>query len=76
MDSESESAIQLVLRNAFKSSTVLLIAHRLNGLQQVDRIFVMEDGKIVEEGTPFELSTNNESKFYAMLEEQQNPMMS
>lgn len=73
MDSDSESAIQLVLRNAFKSSTVLLIAHRLNGLQQVDRIFVMDNGKIVEQGPPAELSNNNESRFYAMLEEQQSP---
>lgn len=72
LDSDSENAIQLVLRNSFKSSTVLLIAHRLHGLQQTDRIFVIENGQIVEEGKPHELARDHNSRFYAMLDEQQN----
>lgn len=72
LDSSSEQAIQLVLQHAFKNSTVLFIAHRLNGLQQVDRIIVMEDGEIVEEGAPQALSNDINSRFHAMLEEQQN----
>lgn len=72
LDSNSEHAIQLVLRNAFKCSTVLLIAHRLNGIQQVDRILVIEDGKIAEEGSPSLLGCNVDSRFHAMVKEQQN----
>lgn len=71
LDIESENAIQVVLRNSFKSSTVLLIAHRLHGLQQTDRIMVIERGHIVEEGGPRDLANDHHSKFYAMLEEQQ-----
>lgn len=71
MDSDSENAIQLILRNAFDCSTVLLIAHRLNGLQQTDRVFVVDDGQIVEEGHPQQLAEDTESRFYALLEEQQ-----
>lgn len=72
LDADSENAIQLILRNAFKSSTVLLIAHRLHGLQQTDRIIVIDNGQIVEEGRPQELAQDSSSKFCAMLEEQQN----
>lgn len=71
LDSDSENAIQLILRNAFESSTVLLIAHRLNGLQQTDRILVVDNGEIVEEGKPQELAKDSESRFYGLLQEQQ-----
>ncbi|XP_062548884.1 ATP-binding cassette sub-family C member 10 [Armigeres subalbatus] len=72
LDYEAESAIQLVLKNAFRGRTVILIAHRLNGLQNTDRIIVMKDGEIAEQGTPRELALNEESLFHSMLQEQQN----
>lgn len=72
LDTDSEAAIQIVLRNAFKSSTVLFIAHRLKGLQNMDSIIVMDNGEIIEEGSPRELGSNTESIFYSMLQEQQN----
>lgn len=72
LDTDSEAAIQIVLRNAFKSSTVLFIAHRLKGLQNMDSIIVMDNGEIIEEGSPGELGSNTESVFYSMLQEQQN----
>lgn len=71
LDSDSENAIQLILQNAFKSSTVLLIAHRVNGLQQTNRLLVIDDGQIVEDGNTQELADNRESRFHALLEEQQ-----
>ena len=71
LDSDSENAIQLILQNAFKSSTVLLIAHRLNGVHQTNRLLVVDDGQIIEDGNPKELATDRESRFYALLEEQQ-----
>lgn len=67
LDPESEAAIQIALKNAFKSSTVLYIAHRLKGLETMDRIFVMDNGSIVEQGTPNELIENEESIFSGML---------
>lgn len=71
LDSESENAIHLILRNAFESSTVLLIAHRLNGLQATNRVFVVDDGEIVEDGYSQVLATDPTSRFYALLQEQQ-----
>ncbi len=72
LDFESELAIQIVLRNAFRTSTVLIIAHRLNGLQNTDRIIVIEEGKIMEEGSPRELAANESSYLANMLLEQKN----
>lgn len=66
MDNDSEMAIQLVLRNAFKSSTVLLISHRLT-LQQTDRIIVMDRGEIVEQGKSNVLANDTSSMFHGML---------
>lgn len=73
LDSDSDAAIQLILRNAFESSTVLLIAHKLKGLQQTDRVFVVDDGEIVEEGNTRDLAIDKESKFHALLQEQKTP---
>ncbi|XP_021703912.1 multidrug resistance-associated protein 7 [Aedes aegypti] len=72
LDYEAESAIQLVLKNAFRGRTVILIAHRLNGLQNTERIIVMKDGEIAEQGTPRELALNEDTLFHSMLQEQQN----
>lgn len=72
LDSESAAAIQSVLRTAFRTSTVLLIAHRLNGLQHANRIIVMQKGGIVEEGTPANLADDKSSQFSRMLDEQMN----
>lgn len=72
LDPESENAIQSILRTAFRTSTVLLIAHRLNGLQHANRIIVMNRGYIIEQGDPRVLANDTGSQFYAMLEEQMN----
>ena len=51
LDSESEVEIQKALRELMKGKTVIAIAHRLSTLREMDRIIVLESGKIAEEGT-------------------------
>ena len=51
LDSESEKYIQSSLKNLMQNKTVIAIAHRLSTLREMDRIIVLENGKIVEEGT-------------------------
>ena len=55
LDSESEFLIQQAIENLMKDRTVFMIAHRLSSIINSDRIIVLEDGKIVDEGTNEEL---------------------
>jgi len=51
LDSESEQYIQKSLKKLMKNKTVIAIAHRLSTLREMDRLVVMDNGKIVEEGS-------------------------
>lgn len=50
LDSESEVAIQKALHELMAGKTVIAIAHRLSTLREMDRIIVLENGKIIEDG--------------------------
>lgn len=51
LDTESEREVQKALENLMKNRTTLVIAHRLSTIKNVDRIIVVKDGRIVEEGS-------------------------
>jgi len=55
LDSEVEAAIQETLYGVMEGKTVIAIAHRLSTIARMDRIVVLDDGRIVEEGTHAEL---------------------
>lgn len=55
VDAKTDEAIRTRLRTAAGGATLILIAHRVATLMQADRIIVLEDGQIVESGTPDEL---------------------
>jgi subfamily B ATP-binding cassette protein MsbA len=55
LDSESESLVQKALGNLMKGRTTFVVAHRLSTIGLADRIVVITDGQIVEEGRHEEL---------------------
>ena len=57
IDVETEAALHLALKRLTRGKTVLLIAHRLSTIEQADRIVVMEEGAVAEQGTRDELLT-------------------
>jgi len=55
LDSESEALIQSSMKTVMQGKTVIAIAHRLSTLASLDRLLVLEKGKVVEDGTHNEL---------------------
>jgi ATP-binding cassette subfamily B protein len=51
LDSESEQAISQAVSAVSRNRTTLIIAHRLSTVRNADRIIVMEDGEIIDQGT-------------------------
>jgi len=55
LDSESEVAVQKALGSLMQNKTSIVIAHRLSTIQKMDRILVLNDGKVVEDGSHSQL---------------------
>ncbi len=58
IDTESEIRIQKAIDKVTKGRTSIVIAHRLSTIQKADKIIVLEKGKIIEQGTHFQLLEN------------------
>jgi ABC-type multidrug transport system fused ATPase/permease subunit len=71
LDGDTEAAIHSALQQQLGDKTLIIIAHRLSTLRDVDRIVVMEEGHVVEEGAPEDLLKQSSSKFKAMWESDQ-----
>jgi ABC-type multidrug transport system fused ATPase/permease subunit len=65
LDTESEQQVQKALEVLMKGRTTLVVAHRLSTIQNADRILVMENGRVCEEGTHTTLLNLN--RVYARL---------
>ncbi|MBQ7074861.1 hypothetical protein IJM86_07640 [bacterium] len=59
LDSESEVLIQEAMEEVMKNKTCIVIAHRLSTIRKMDKIVVMEKGKIIEKGSHNELLNLN-----------------
>ena len=59
LDVENETYIQEALNSLIKDKTVIIIAHRMRTIRNVDKIIVLDDGRIVEEGNPNNLYAEN-----------------
>ncbi|KAF4526522.1 hypothetical protein B566_EDAN005889 [Ephemera danica] len=66
IDLQTDDLIQKTIRDEFKDCTVLTIAHRLNTIMDSDRVLVLENGRLVETGSPDDLLRTQGSRFRAM----------
>merc|ERR1712232_237728 len=67
IDGESDGEIQTMLKEAFQGCTVLTIAHRIDTILWYDKALVLDEGKVLEFGSPKELSSRRNSEFSALL---------
>jgi ABC-type multidrug transport system fused ATPase/permease subunit len=72
IDVHTEKIIQKLIKNEFKNSTVITVAHRLNTIIKSNKILVMSYGSVVEFDSPKVLMNNSESAFYSLLKEFNN----
>ena len=66
LDVENETKVQGALSRLLSGKTVLVIAHRMRTVEAADKIVVLSDGKVVEEGSPAELFAKENSLFSRM----------
>lgn len=66
LDVESETKVQSALSKLIEGKTVLVIAHRMRTVEAADKIIVLVDGKVAEEGNPRELMSREDSIFAGM----------
>jgi ATP-binding cassette, subfamily B (MDR/TAP), member 1 len=69
LDSESEKAVQEALGHTTTGRTTIAIAHRLSTIQNADVIFVLEGGRVVEEGNHEELM-GRQGKYWGLAQSQ------
>ncbi len=68
LDSASEALIQEAMEELMKNKTVIVIAHRLSTIRKMDRIIVIDKGKIIEQGTHQELIAKTKGKYKELWE--------
>jgi ATP-binding cassette subfamily B protein len=66
LDAESEKVVQEALNTLMEGRTSIIIAHRLATIREVDQIFVIENGAVVEQGTHEELSAKDEGLYNSL----------
>lgn len=72
VDLETDRLIQKTIRSAFRQSTVITIAHRIDTIMDSDRVLVLGGGEVLEFDGPHKLMEDKSSHFYHLASSQQN----
>ena len=72
LDVENETKVQAALSRLLVGKTVLVIAHRMRTIEAADKIVVLKDGTVAEQGTPRDLMQSEGGLFRRMVELQRS----
>ncbi|KAK8035547.1 multidrug resistance-associated protein [Apiospora rasikravindrae] len=72
VDPTTDATMQRVIRECFKEQTIIMIAHRLKGLLDFDRVAVLDSGRLIEVGAPKDLLSDAASSFRALYQRHEN----
>ncbi|XP_017230206.1 ABC transporter B family member 2 isoform X2 [Daucus carota subsp. sativus] len=75
LDVESERIVQSALDRLMQNRTTIVVAHRLSTIKNADQISVLQDGKMVEQGTHATLVENRDGPYYRLISLQQQQQM-
>lgn len=67
LDNENERLVQTAIENLHGELTILVIAHRLSTVQKADQVVLIEEGQIVEKGSPAELASREQGAFRKLM---------
>jgi ATP-binding cassette subfamily B (MDR/TAP) protein 1 len=73
LDVESERVVQQALDKLMQNRTTIIVAHRLSTIRNADQISVLQDGKIIEQGTHSSLMENIDGAYFKLASLQQQP---
>ncbi|MBV9593192.1 MAG: ATP-binding cassette domain-containing protein, partial [Actinobacteria bacterium] len=76
LDVPTERAVQRALRTVLHERTALIIAHRLSTVEIADRVLVLDEGRVVEDGSPAELIARGTGQFAALHESWRESLVS
>ena len=68
---ENENAIMSNLKRCFSQKTMILVSHRLNVIKNADRIIVLNDGRVVEEGT-HDFLMHAKGRYFELIEDEKD----
>ena len=71
LDIENENAIMSNLKRCFSQKTMILVSHRLNVIKNADRIIVLNDGRVVEEGT-HDFLMHAKGRYFELIEDEKD----
>ena len=71
VDAKTEEVIQRLLRKRFTNHTIIAVAHRLDTIMDFDKVAVLDAGKLVELGAPYDLLDRPESAFAKLYQSMQ-----
>lgn len=71
LDAESERVVQQALDRLMRNRTTILVAHRLSTIKNADQISVIQNGKIIEQGTHSSMIENRDGAYFKLINLQQ-----